>query len=72
MLTSVKGFGGALQHLKSQGRHYVSLPRNSTGSLDSFTAQGGDHLCPIDERQTLWGGREKFPTLFIVTNLRTS
>lgn len=67
MLTSIEGFGGALQHLKGQGRHDVSLTCNSTGSLHSFTAQGGDHLCPVDERQTLWKEREKFLAIFIVT-----
>lgn len=69
MLTSIEGFGGALQHLKGQGRHYVSLPRNSTGSLHGLTAQGGDHLRPVDERQTLWGRGEKIPTVFFVTSL---
>lgn len=64
MLTGIEGFGGALQHLQRQGRHYVSLSRNSTGSLHSFTAQGGDHLRPIDEGQTLWGRGERLPTVF--------
>lgn len=69
MLTGIEGFGGAFQHLQGQGGHDVSLPSDSTGSLHSFAAQGGDHLCPIDERQTLWGGREKLPTVFIITSL---
>lgn len=67
MLTSIEGFGGAFQHLKGQGRHDVSLTCNSTGSLHSFAAQGGDHLCPVDECQTLWKEREKFLATFIVT-----
>lgn len=71
MLTGVEGFGGAFQHLKGQGRHYVGLPCNSAGSLHSFAAQGGDHLCPVDERQTLWGGGQKFCTGFITTSLCT-
>lgn len=56
MLTGIEGFGGAFQHLQGQGRHDVGLACNSTGSLHGFTAQGGDHLCPIDERQALWKG----------------
>lgn len=68
MLTGIEGFGGALQHFEGQGRHYVSLPRNSTGSLHRFTAQGGDHLCPIDERQTLWGRGEEVSYCISVTS----
>lgn len=64
MLTGIEGFGSAFQHLQGQSGHDVSLPSNGTGSLHSFAAQGGDHLRPIDERQTLWGGGEKFPTVF--------
>lgn len=69
MLTSIEGFGGAFQHLKGQGRHDVRLARNSTGSLHGFTAQGGDHLCPVDERQALWKGGDKPFAVFIVTHV---
>lgn len=70
MLTGIEGFGGAFQHLQGQGRHDVSLARNSTGSLHGFTAQGGDHLCPIDERQALWKGREKSFVVVVVTHVQ--
>lgn len=64
MLTSIEGFGGALEHLEGQGCHYVSLPSDGTGSLHSLTAKGGDHLCPVDERQTLQVMQETFPNAF--------
>lgn len=63
VLTGIEGFGGALQHFKGQGRHNVSLACDGAGSLHRFAAQGGDHLCPIDECQALWGGGETFPTV---------
>ena len=54
----------ALENLEGQGCHYVSLPSDGTGSLHSLTAERGDHLRPIDERQTLRVMQETFPNAF--------
>lgn len=52
-LTAVEGLGGSLQHLQGQSGHDVRLPSDGLGSLHGLRPQRGDHLGPVDQRQTL-------------------
>ena len=54
---TVKGPGRALEDLERESGHHVGLFGNQLASVDRFGAECRDHLGPVDQCQSLKGGK---------------
>lgn len=52
--TVVKGSWCSLKNIECQGSDNVGLFCDSLGPGQGLGAQGCDHLCPVNQRQTLY------------------
>lgn len=71
-LTCIERLGRSLQYVERKRRNDVSLSCDRIGSMNSFGAHRGDHLCTVDECDALF--RTEFQRAEIVSfqNLKSS